>query len=442
MLRQKKLLWLMSAVCFAIVLASMLYNGPSERVKPILGQGGPVDEPKPAAGDVKKELKLAVSVPPKEFQLLSQLKDQFEVSHPGVLIRLENIPNETAYVKLKKMAQLGEAPDIMLLDNEWVGEFAALGYLLPVDPMMTADMQSQQMEQAIVQVKWNGYIWAVPKDLDAYVMVYNAKKLTEMGMDKPPSQAEELIALHKQVHKPEEGKYGVYFNMNNGRTFASFARMIGGAYAESAAVPVKLNEPNVLTAFESFLYTVTDGAKEEAKPLVKSFPSESVSWKPWDMLAQGKAAAYMTTFSDWRQNDSPSFAMSKLPLPGGADAWKGAWLTGSSFAIYARSALSKEAFELIRELVSPAAALRFWSAAGVLPAQSSVYTAGIKNDPAMKMIAGSIDMDASLPAFPQRMKQMSVLEEQLASLRNGEQSLKTFAERTEAAWKLLRPAAK
>ncbi|PYI54602.1 sugar ABC transporter substrate-binding protein [Paenibacillus flagellatus] len=442
MFRHRNWLLLASAVLFAVVLASVLFGGAGDRTKPSAGERPPEDEPPPAAGSAEKPLRMTVAMQPKEFQLLQQLKDQYESAHPGVVVRLENVPERTAYAKLKKAAQVGDAPDVMLLDNDWVSEFAALGYLAPVDSMLTADLQARQMEQALAQVKWNGYLWGVPKDVDVYVIVYNAKKLNEWGGEKPPASTEDALALHRQNHKPEEGQYGIAFDPQKGRSFAALVRMVAGSKTASKTMPVKLNDASVLKALETFLYANPDGVKDEPRPLGKSFPPESASWKPWELLAQGRLTGYVTTLSDWKQNGSPAVTMAALPLPKGEEPWKGAWLSGRSFAISARSEAGKESYELIRELVSAGSAMKFWSAAGNLPAQAGVYASGISADDAVKRAAAFIDQDDASPAFPQRAKMTASLEAQLETLWRGDVALKAFAERTEAEWEAIRPTAK
>ncbi|GAA3403903.1 extracellular solute-binding protein [Paenibacillus hodogayensis] len=440
MLRHKNWLLLVAAACFVVILASALFSGPGIRTKPSSGTGGEVNEPAPVAGKAEKQLRMAVSMQSKPFALLQQLKEQYESTHPGVEVVLENMPEENAYAKLKKAAQLGEAPDVMLLDNSWVSEFAALGYLQPVDSLLTGSLQAEQMEQALAQVKWNGYVWGIPKNLDAYVVVYNAKRLSEWG-EKPPNTSDELLALHKLTHKPEEGKYGIYLNVTDSRAFVSAARMLGGGKTVSKTAPFELADPGVQRALESFLFQPGDPAKEESRTLAKSFPRTSETFKPWDQLAQGKLTGYITTFSEWKQNDAPAFAMSALPLPKGEELWKGPWLSGKSFSISAKSEAGKEAFDLIRELVSTPASLKFWNVGGGLPAQTGIYVSSIKSDPAFKSVAAYIDQDDALPSVPQRAKQMAALQGQLESLWKGETAFKAFADRTVAEWNAIRPPA-
>jgi ABC-type glycerol-3-phosphate transport system substrate-binding protein len=438
--RYRTWLLLAAAICFAVVVASMTFNGSGDRSAPDVSDLDVSDEPAFSNGEVKKTLRLATNLPPSEFALLEQIVEQFRTSRPSIDVRLENLPERDAYARLKRAAQLGEAPDIMLLDNDRVSEFAALGYLQPVDSLLTTDLQAQQMEQAFARVKWNGYLWGVPKDIDLYVIAYNAARLGEWGAA-PPASSEDLIALQRTLHNPDEGKFGIYFDPGDPYAFAAVVRSLGGGRTMSKAYPLKLSDANVLKAAESFLYAPTDSARAEQGQLAQSFPQAGTSWRPWDLLAQGKLAGYVTSFSDWRQHTSRTLTMAALPLPKGENVWDGTWLSGTSFVISARTAYGREAFDLIRELVSPDAALKLWKEAGVLPAQRSVYASGINTDPAVVGLAAFIDRDAGAPVFPQRGKQWDALAAQLELLWKEGTPLQTFAEKTEAEWERIRPSA-
>lgn len=154
-------------------------------------------------GKVGNALRAAVSMKEEEFAVLQKLTSQYMEGHPGVSIKLENIPSRDAFVKLKKQSQLGEAPDIMLLDNAWVNELAALGFLLPVDEYFTTEQQAQMIPLLMNQMKWNGYIWGIPKDVDPYILAWNKKTAVDAKLGEPPTTAAELIAWHKKLLKPE-----------------------------------------------------------------------------------------------------------------------------------------------------------------------------------------------------------------------------------------------
>ncbi|WP_127582728.1 extracellular solute-binding protein [Paenibacillus koleovorans] len=398
-------------------------------------QGRHLAEPSPEPMQGTQELSIQVSMEAREFAALQQLKQQFQMGHANLSIQLENVPPRLAYSKWKKASQLGDAPDVLLLDNVWTTEFAALGYLLPVDSMLTGEALAQQMEQAVNQVKWNGYTWGVPKDFDIYVIVYNTKRLTELGHDKPPVSADELIALHTAASKPDEGKYGLYWDFEDTYAFASLVRAIGGSKLHPKAGPLGLTDPAVSKAVET-LVAASAGAGE-LKGLAKAFPSMAVqqTWKPWEQLEQGKMAAMLTTLSDYRLHAKDGLAMTGLPLPKGDAVWKSGWLTGRSFAITSRTDMPKEAYEWIREMTTTTANIRFWSEGSKLPTVVNSYAAGgVSSDAAVKAIAPYLEKDDALAKPPQLSRQVQQLATGLSRVWKGELTWKAAAEQTEELW--------
>jgi multiple sugar transport system substrate-binding protein len=429
--RRKIWLLLLGIVCIAVAFSAFFSSNSRQLAKNGSEETDGNSSPNVAETEgSQKTIKVAAAMPLEEFQVLEQLNAAYQTSRYGVKVKLENIKAKDVYGTLKKAAQLGEAPDVMLLDNLWLSEFAALGYLFPLDSILTNDVQAQQLEQALAQVKWNGYIWGIPKDIDVPVMAYSKKRLSELARTSPPETAEDLLSLHKAAHMPAEKKYGIYFDWNDTGSFVTLASLLGGPNTAAERTPLRLQEPALVRSLESFL-AVPEGGKAD---LEKSFPETGESWNPWVQLENGNAAGYLTLLSAWKRNGSEALLVTALPLPEGQTLWEGSWIQGRSFSIYARSDYPKEAFDWIREMTSPQAAVRFWEAGGRLPAQPNAYTDAIKGDEAVQKSAVMIDQDRALSGRPYRMKQMSILAEKLERLRKGELTVKEFAEQTETAW--------
>lgn len=436
-MRSRRWLMLASMLCISVLLlfwAGNVFKGNLSESDP--NQSRHPDEPAPEPKPGIKELTLAVSMDAKEFAVLTQLKQQYQSVHPDISIKLENLSPNTAYMKWKKSAQLGEAPDMMLLDNNWVTEFAALGYLIPVDSLLTSDLIALQMEQVVNQVKWNGYMWAVPKDVDLHVMAYSSKRLTELGQDKAPVLAEDLIALHNTASKPDEGKYGIYIDFDDPNAFLALTKSLGGTKSQGKPGPVKLTEPAVSRSLELMLSGPKETGKEDSKWLSKIFPARSAaSWKPWELLQQGRMMGMLTTLSDFKLHAKEGVIMSALPLPKGEALWKSAWLSGRSFVISSRSDYPKESFEWIRELTNVSSNVKFWNEGFKLPSVlNSYFIGGIKNDPAVQSIAAFMDKDDGLPKAPLLSRQLQQLEGGLNQLWRGEIGWKIFFEQTEQQW--------
>ena len=69
----------------------------------------------------------------REGEVVQELVRDFERAHPGVRVRVQQIPWTAAHEKLLT-AHVGDAtPDIAQLGNTWIPEFVALDALEPLD---------------------------------------------------------------------------------------------------------------------------------------------------------------------------------------------------------------------------------------------------------------------------------------------------------------------
>lgn len=382
--------------------------------------------PEPLAGT--KEITIQVAMDADEYAVLNQLKQQYQSIHAELSLKLDLVSPSAAYASWKKAAQLGESADVLLLDNRWVTEFAALGYLTPVDSLLTSDQMSQQLQPMVNQVKWNGYTWGVPKDLDLPVVVYSAKRLQELGTDKPPAQSEELLSLHTASMKLNDGKLGLYADLEDPDSIVALAQAFGGAKAQGKAGLVKLTEPAAVKALETLF--------PDANGTGSLFPlSGSPSWKPWERLQQGTMLGMLTTLSAYKQHAADGLVLSALPLPKGEAVWKSGWLAGRSFVITSHARYPKEAFELIRELTNAASSVKFWNEGHRLPTVMNSYAiGGIRNDTAVQLVTPFLDKEEGAPLPPLQNRQLLLLEEGLQKLRRGELAWKSMLEQTMQLW--------
>lgn len=158
-----------------------------------------------------KQLRVTVHMKEAEYRSLEEANRLFMMKYPAVQVHLSNEAEQSnspeVYSLWKREAELGISQDIMLMDNSWVREFAALGYLSPVDSLTTGDVPGDLSESLLDVLRWNGYLWAMPMDLDPYVPIWNKKLLAlESGGQLPGSWEqytqllEETAARHKTIN--------------------------------------------------------------------------------------------------------------------------------------------------------------------------------------------------------------------------------------------------
>ncbi|MEI7026730.1 extracellular solute-binding protein [Paenibacillus sp. y28] len=412
----------------------------------VISTGGQTDP-----GDAAKELSLSVSLMPGEFETLQQLVKQAQSKLPGVKIKLDNLTEKEAYEQYKKSAQLREGPDVMLLDNIWVDEFAALGYLLPVDEQYTTEQQAQTLQTVLGQIKWNGYLWGKPFHVEPYGFVYNKDVLTrwKSAQDNDPELASSsLLTAHRASARPAEDKYGVLFDGTDPYAFFSAMWAFGSGYlppsgksGAGAVLPggqtaAAFNAPAQVKLLEAMLFLTDDKKAAKPAPAAKesaasrTIPLASETWNAWDALEQGKALMLIASYSEFKAHSKPGIIFNGLPLAGGEAG--GLWLKGKSLVVSSRSEVSKEALLLVQELTSSEALLKLWEEARVLPAYASLYgSPRMKNDADLKEVLPLIDYSKAVMGDPGLQKKLASFKIELDKLWKGEHTVQTFADQSQ-----------
>src|SRR6185369_8264340 len=69
----------------------------------------------------------------REGEVVSELMPDFERAHPGIRVKVQQLPWTAAHEKLLTAFAGDATPDVCQLGNTWIPEFATLGALQPLD---------------------------------------------------------------------------------------------------------------------------------------------------------------------------------------------------------------------------------------------------------------------------------------------------------------------
>jgi multiple sugar transport system substrate-binding protein len=125
----------------------------------------------------------------REGEVVTALIPEFERTHPGVRVEVQQLPWTAAHEKLLT-AFAGEVmPDVFQLGNTWIPEFEVLNALAPLDGHVAASAVVRQddyfpgiWDTNVV----NGRLWGLPWYVDTRVMFYRQDMLKRAGFDTPP----------------------------------------------------------------------------------------------------------------------------------------------------------------------------------------------------------------------------------------------------------------
>lgn len=431
------LLFVFSMILLAFVLFGQLMDRPDPGIASRDWQtdrdsGSQAVGAKPE-GD-SKVLKVAVSMSSTEFFALQKMNQSYEKNHPGVTISLQNIPANEAYSAIKLAAKSGELSDILLIPNGWVNEFAASGFLsYRTGDFFTSQNQADELEPLLSQMKWNGYIWGIPKDVDPYVLVWNKTVLSQKGLHGPPNTPQELLSSLQLFAGSEETDPFVYIDPEDPYALISLVWALGGDWPGEGS-PSQGDKKGAALAklLEAYYFPTVKKEEKKQEKAKEKFLSQSQYRIPnqadsWLALNQGRLAMMIARASDYLNHQSAGLGVSRLPAVRKEESIKAGWLDGRSFCVSAQTDTVKEAFDWIKAATSEEDQEGFMTEANILPASIAVHDslAGKNND--WLEISLAVKAGRVLPADPLSTPKFTRLQETMRGFFEGRISVEEFA---------------
>jgi len=152
------------------------------------------------------ELTLAVGGAPNEVAFWEGLANEFE-SDSGIPVRIIRQPADTDQRRQGLVVPLRSGqrdPDVFLMDVAWLGQFAASGWLEPLDEFVQRDdYHTGFFFRRVVEMadRHRTELIALPVNVDAGLLYYRTDLLKRFGYDAPPETWEELLAMSERVQK-------------------------------------------------------------------------------------------------------------------------------------------------------------------------------------------------------------------------------------------------
>nr|WP_237179035.1 extracellular solute-binding protein [Paenibacillus sp. MMS18-CY102] len=281
--------------------------------------------------------------------------DRFEEQNPTITVVLSNIEQDEAYAQWKKDGQLGSGPDAVLMDNAWVREFAVLGYLKPLDDMMSS-LPAQWLDGLVEPVNWNGYWWGVPKDADPLVAVWSLPLLDSLTSKGVPGNWGSFVQLAVSAGTSAPKVPIVHWEENQSEQMLAWLDSFGiegqrteklGAFDEET-----LKRFDFLAKGSGSVFTVSRSHEPNLA----------------DKLAEGKILSAVMRWSDYEQLSPELQSLIGVGYPHG-------WYGGRSFVVLAHSEGKEEALNRwMQHIASETEQQATYDQFGLLPVIKPIYT--------------------------------------------------------------------
>lgn len=329
-----------------------------------------------------------------EAEVVAPLVREFERTHPGIRVDLQQIPWTAAHEKLLT-AYVGNAtPDVAQLGNTWVPELAILHAIAPLDSLLGAspDVPPTGFFPGIWDTNViEGRVFGIPWYVDTRLIFYRTDLLARAGAPEMPETWAGWRRIMERLR--EDGaprSYPLLMPLNEWAQPVLLALQAGSPILKDGGRYGAFTDSAFARAFHFYVGLYRDSlapkvANTEVANLYQDF-------------ARGTIASYITgpyNLDEFHKRlpDSLQGRWATAPMPG--PSGPGVSLAGgSSLVLFGRSEHPAEAWQLVRFLSAPAQQARFFHLSGNLPARREAWQ------------DSTLRADAKVAAFRQQLERV------------------------------------
>jgi multiple sugar transport system substrate-binding protein len=308
-----------------------------------------------------------------EGRLLTQQLARFSDARPGWQVELRTTPDasdERHQLYVQWLNAHAPEPDVLQLDVVWTAEFAAAGWILPLDPF--GPREQEFFAATVTANRWNGRLYAVPWFVDVGMLYWRTDLLPA-----PPASLAELTTLAARARDTGGARYGLVWQGARYEglvtVFVEYLGAFGGRILEADGT-VSVDSEAGVRALEQM--------RDAVRGADAIVPAAALAWREEQtrFAFQNGDAVLMRNWpyaapllkDPGESRVAGRFGVTSMPAMPGAGAPTAA-LGGAQLAINARSRHPELAYALVEYLTAPAQMLERARVVGQFPARPALY---------------------------------------------------------------------
>ena len=353
----------------------------------------------------------------REAEVVGQFLPEFERSHPGIRVDLQQIPWTAAHEKLLTAFAGDTLPDVCQLGNTWIPEFALLGTLTPLQPY--ADASKVVEPDDYFPGIWDtnlidGQLVGIPWYVDTRLLYYRKDILRASGVRLPIRNWDEWrVAMARVKAHVGADRYALLMPLNEFEQQLSLGLQTGDPLLRDHDNRGNFASPGFRKALAFYAETFDKGWAPKL--------SETQISNVWDEFFNGYYAFYFS--GPWNIREFRARAPEKLKDQWGTMALPGpdgpgAGIAGGTSLVVFRGSRHKDAaWQLIEFLSRPDIQQRFHAAIGDLPPRRSTWhSPQLEGDPLARAFRDQLERVKPTPKvleWERIVQQMRLVTEQV-----------------------------
>lgn len=339
-----------------------------------------------------------------EGEAVAKLVPEFERSHPGVSVRVQQIPWSAAHEKLLTAFVGDSMPDLFQLGTTWIPEFALLGALEPLDSYV-ARSQTVAPDAYFAGV-WDanqidGALVALPWYVDTRLLFYRSDLLAAAGVAAPPSTwAEWSAALARVKQSIGPDHHAIFVPLSEWEVPVVLALSQDAELLRDGDRYGNFQSDAFRAAFAFYLDLFERGyaARAGAGATASVYRDFAEGWFCFYLSGPWNLGEFAT-----RLPHALADVWATAPLPGPDARRPGVSLAGgASLAIAKHSPRKEAAWQLVEWLADSARQVEFYRASGDLPPRRSAWQdALLASDARAQAFRAQLEHVRAVPKVPE-----------------------------------------
>ncbi|MEU1252470.1 sugar ABC transporter substrate-binding protein [Streptomyces sp. JL3001] len=361
-----------------------------------------------------------------EGEKLGDVAKEYEKTHSNITVKVTPIGWDVAHQKLVAAAAAGKLPDVVQMGGTYLGEFADMGVLEPVDTKTFKE--GDFFPAAWQQGSYDGETYGVPWYVDTRVLFYRTDLADKAGIKKAPATMAELRSVAQAYQEKAGAKWGLSVQprgLDTVQSFYPFLFSAGGAIVDDAGKAV-VNSPSAVKALENygsfFKKGLSDKGVQPGYDVTKDFNTGSVAMffgGPW--------------FTGLLDDNYPDLKGKWAIAPVPADKASVSMAGGSSLAVSADSDHKAAAKEFVSYLTDAKGQADWFERTKDLPANKAAWESGdLAGDPALQIWRKQMDTARSTPSQPKLTEITSKVDAAIESVTQGKSTAKAALDKAQS----------